>query len=84
MTPRGSPPFRTSVDLLVQKLTKDNNSFVADAEMFLCPIHDRPLRFPSHRILNQHMIEAILAFLIPDRENIPTARRRPPARDRCR
>src|SRR5215470_2204156 len=65
------PPFSHPVDLFVQKLSKENYPFVAHAEMLLRSIRDRPLGFPRHRILHQHMLEAILAFLISDRKVFP-------------
>ena len=67
----GLTPFSYPFDLFVQKLSKQNNSFVAHAEMLLSSIRDCPLGFPSHRILHQHVVETILAFLIADRKILP-------------
>src|SRR4029077_19695918 len=47
--------------------------------MLLGSIHDPPLRFPRHRVLDEHLIKAVLTFLIPDGEVFPwriTIRRR--------
>src|ERR1700752_4223470 len=47
--------------------------------MLLGSIHDPSLRFPRHRVLDEHLIKAVLTFLIPDGEVFPwriTIRRR--------
>jgi len=58
------------LDLIADEAAIHRHATVGGAEHLLAAVGDRPLRLPGHRVLDQHVIEAVVAFFVAERKRL--------------